>query len=168
MFWGYFRKPLAIVLMLGGVYALVFGGLRTLLTIDIKLGQLVAAAFIATFYCAAVFAGIQLWRNTEAGRIWSLVLFVIQIPVLSGFGVIYRACVGAGAFLTLRTWPGDLYLNIELHFGSDAWLFFGANTTSNVIGINLLALLAVIVLARSNTRRNARAAGSTPGVGEGR
>ena len=70
---------------------LVVHGLGILLP-NRPLGVLVLALVGATFVAAAGFAGTQLWRLREAGRV-SSVVFLILLMLFSAFELVFRGHV---------------------------------------------------------------------------
>jgi len=98
-----------------------------------------------TVYTLALVAGVLLMEHGASGARLSRVVQFLQIPLLSlpGFG--YGWHVGAGLPLTLQLSPG-FSTHFDWWLPSQALRLVVGQTSSIVIGVNLLALFLWLVL----------------------
>jgi len=96
---------------------------------------------------AAVFAfaftvGLWLWRGEPRGRRWGIVLYALQIPLLTVGRFQYDFYNGVR--IPLVHTLGDF--SITLGFGASAELAWAQAPAANVLGIDLFAVSALIFL----------------------
>ncbi|QEM81155.1 hypothetical protein [Halomonas binhaiensis] len=105
---------------------------------------------LAALFAWAVFTGLRLWQGTPYGRKWAAILFASQIPELTLPGLKYQWYTGAHLSPTLQFGNGSAGADFSANIGASGEFFIGAGVPELVIGINLFAVLAVILLMRAN------------------
>jgi len=123
-------------------------------TVSFVLGFLISSA-----YFLSVAAGIGLLLERRWARVLSVVVQALHLPVLSFAGGVYFVVIGWNCVLSL--WP---MLGVRMFFGSkfSVWLG-GQEAGGTTLGINMVALAAILVLATS-MEQQARTA--IPGNGD--
>ena len=85
---------LALVLMVGGVLGIGVACVFALRFLRVHwIYGLLVAAFLWLFVWSAL-TGYRLWRNEARGWKWALILFAMQIPVLTVPGLSYEYYTG--------------------------------------------------------------------------
>lgn len=138
-------------MLIGGGIA----GVAIAAIVSIKLTQqnglfIIPMAALAALFAWAIFVGIRLWQGMPYGRKWAPILFASQIPVLSLPGFKYQWFTGAELGAALQFDGGSARLGFSANLGATGQFFVGTNVTEFVIGINLFAVAALVLLVRSN------------------
>jgi hypothetical protein len=135
-------RVLAVMLIIGGLLgtglAVWVGYLFAIK--DWSIGGLDLLAF--SLLPLSAVAGFWLWRDGRPARICARVLFALQIPVLEFHGLSYEYYTGIAA--PLRHGPGGT--NFTMSIGGSATMGFDPNPVGYVIGANLVAVAALIIL----------------------
>jgi hypothetical protein len=137
------RLP-ALLLILGGTFGI---GLFLWLGYQSELSDWQFAALIALgigIFVWSSIVGIRLWRGREGALTWARILYALQIPIFTINGAEYEYFTGFST--PLLHGPGGT--NFTLSFGASMSLAFNpnANSTSYVVGGNLVAVVALFVL----------------------
>jgi len=103
---------------------------------------LLAFGFIILFASSGV-VGVFLWLCWPTANYWALIAFFLQIPVLEISGFEYQYFTGLAA--NLLHGPGGT--NLTFSAGAMGNLVVGGDPNRFVLGVNLVALAAVLALA---------------------
>jgi len=140
-------KFLAALLVLGGVFG---AGLVVFFVLTGQIGLLQLSPVLALFGFAA-FAGVRLWQGHARGWRWGLILYAMQIPILSTSGLVYEFYVGPA----IEVLAGSVDPHFKLEFGANAQFYLGATGASSYSGLNLFALAAFCYLFSKRPRPSA-------------
>jgi hypothetical protein len=146
-------KPMRIVallLILGGALGV---GLTIWLDVNLlnssQLSILSAAMAIAgVFICLfgwCVWTGIDLWRGRRKALKFAMILFAMQVPVITVPGFSYYLHTGFQLRLAMLT-GGEFDAGFKL--GSGFNLYISSDVQGLAIGVNLVALFVLIYLIR--------------------
>jgi len=91
----------------------------------------------------SVIAGVLLWRDKSIGRRLSLVVQALQVPHVSISGILEYG-IGLGAAVT----PNIGFIPQSFQHPIHSSLRFGSHVGGFYVGINVLALVALFLLAR--------------------
>lgn len=143
-------RAIAFLLIAGGILGLVGSYLMGFRFIEqhqyLRLASLLVAAFL--FVCS-IPAGVGLWQKNRYALQWAKLLFALQIPVFSFSRFTYEF----STFFSLRVMIGDTMRHIGADIGSSSNISILPESAGTLIGINVIAVLAVIYLsAISRTR----------------
>ena len=148
------RRAIAVIQVLGGAQGLWF-------TLPIVFSPRFVIGFpFGIIYAVSIFAGIGLWRNSRRGERWSLLVQAAQVPWFTSPHFAYSLSVGiglwagvgsAGARGERRTASSFL---IEALFGD----LPAGRSLQWTLGVNYLALAALVYLLWTRRRRSAPAA----------
>lgn len=147
-------RYLAILLIVGGGTG-IFGIILNVWTDYSGLKKQPLLVYIEIAGAAAVYSwtilkGIDLWRSLARGYKWAKVLFIAQIPVITSPLLKYAFYTGVGIDLVF----GHVDSHFQIHLGSGFTLYVDPSITKQVYGLNLVALIALVLLI-STTRSNA-------------
>lgn len=111
---------------------------------------------VAGLFVWAGVAGALAWQGTPYGRRWVLIFFASQIPFFNLPALKFWWSTGAaiGPFITLGAdFRPTANLLFYWHLGAELFVrLFGRVTEQYFIGLNLFAVLAVILLVRAGRR----------------
>lgn len=110
----------------------------------------VIAALGAIIFAAAIVAGVLLLENRRAGVHLSRLVQLLQLPVIATPWFSYGLQVGAGAPLAIVL-RKPLALDVNLHVAEWHWLLALAEPHAWHLGVNLLALAALLILRMRRT-----------------
>ncbi|MCL2714694.1 MAG: hypothetical protein FWD68_08985 [Alphaproteobacteria bacterium] len=115
--------------------------------------------FFAGMYIWALVTGLLSWQGTPYGRRWVLNLFASQIPAPILPILKFQWFTGAQCTVFLgegTSWNGSDILNFVVSFGAGfAARFCCGRLDEYGIGVNLFALLAVVLLVAARKRLRA-------------
>jgi hypothetical protein len=142
-------KLIALLLIAGGLLGVGLGlGAYTEIIRQSALRSPLNVAFsglyIALFICC-IWAGVGLWRGRPQGYKWAKVLFGAQIPTITVPGFTY-AFQTLG--VTIRLLLGQAGPRINLRLGSSISIYVSPAIQDLVVGINVVAVFALIYLVR--------------------
>ncbi len=143
-------RILAALLVLGGVVGValtLFMGVQ-LLSEAGPLSALIVVLALPFGWALAI--GIELWRGTSYGRKWAPVIFATQIPIVLLPSFHYEWFTGFVFGLVLLVGPGDTTLHFAANLGANIQILIGSESSVTGVGFNLVALIAVLLLVRSN------------------
>jgi hypothetical protein len=138
-------KLIALLLILGGG-----AGLTIALWADAISTSTVHIGFIASavvLFAWSIWAGIDLWKGTRRGYIASKVLFALQIPFVTFPGFAYQFYIGSILSLSFNNTP-PAKLGFDFQLGSAINFQLSSEIENFVLGVNLIAVVALIYLMR--------------------
>jgi hypothetical protein len=161
-----YEVSLGMIGMTSSIYFLACAALNSFITstavaLDTSLPFLSTTGLAWSFYLLAIVAGLLLSHRKQSGKNLSIIVHVIQIPVvaiggikyavsLSGiswpFVVAYKAKELSVAFL-FSNGPPEFFNK----FGSHAYFFMYPSDMS-VVGVNILAIILVVLFAKVQIR----------------
>lgn len=144
---------LAILQIIGGLVG-VWAAISSSLVVRAAPGSGVHAAvtfaslLLASVFLVAVVAGVLLWRETRSGMMLSCLVHVLQVPILLSAPIRYECQVGlAVPVRVIFGHDGFRDLMLGPFLGSGAQFGVGGEGAGEwAVGVNLLAVLALIVL----------------------
>lgn len=108
-------------------------------------------------YAWAVFVGIRLWQGTAFGVRWATILFVSQIPIIALPNFRYEWFTGGYLGTTLRLSSHNTRVSFGADLGANFQFFLSGISNEIVVGANLFALVALILLLQANGSHKASA-----------
>ena len=112
------------------------------------------AALMGLFACifgVSTWAGVELWREKPRAFRWAQILLIAQVPNLSFAGFAYHFYTGM-TFCLCLSHQASTVTSVEFEFGSALKFQFGAQTEGFVLGVNLVAIVALYLLHTSRAR----------------
>ncbi len=108
----------------------------------------VLSLLFAALFVYATYVGIQLWRFRTGSWKRALILFLAQIPVFTLPGITYEWYTG----ISFKLMGGKVDKSTVLELGSSFNFYLDTRITDIAYGVNVVAILAVVVLClvRSN------------------
>ena len=140
----------AIVLVAGGIAGIVIFGIIGIRAIKQSWVPILLIGVLIALFLWSVFTGFRLWQGTPYGRKWAIILFASQIPILSRPGFEYRWYTGANFNLILRSVNNSVNIDWGAAIGSGCGFSIGAGVDTIEIGVNLFAVIALILLMHAN------------------
>jgi len=143
-------RIVALLLIIGGALGVGLTiWLDTQLLMSSQLSVLSSAAAIAgVFICLfgwCVWTGIDLWRGRRKALKFAMILFALQIPVITVPQFSYR--MYTGLMLQIRVLSGG-QVDTGFQFGSAFGFYISPEVQGLAIGVNLVALFVLIYLIR--------------------
>lgn len=99
--------------------------------------------------------------GTSYGRRWATIIFGSQVPLLALPGLTYQWFTGAFFGPVFLLGEGNSQLTFSVTVGANGQFFVDGRGTAIVFGLNLFAVLAVILLVRAN-KASKSAGGKAP------
>jgi hypothetical protein len=109
----------------------------------------VAAIPPLLFWLSVSGAGLWLWRGSARSRIVAGVLLASQIPVIVADGFTYWWHTPAQVALTLQRVADQTLVGVTTKLGPAVSVWIGRPSSSTTVGINLLAIICLVVLLRA-------------------
>ena len=151
------RRTVAIYEMLTFVATLInVGVVVAMASTAIPLAMWVTVVVALTLAVASLVAGISLWRDRPAARRLSVVVQALQVPRIALNGIVSYS-VGLGLSLVLDIGTAPVGMRPPVHLA----ITLGGAADGFYLGINVLALTALVLVARW---RSVRAAAAEPSV----
>lgn len=151
------NRLFSLALVAGGITGVVMAAMWAFrLAQQHSPGALFFGLFCFT-YAWAILVGIRLWQGTAFGVRWATILFVSQIPVIALPNFRYEWFTGGYLGTTLRFSGNTTGLDFGAELGANFQFFLAGITNEVVIGVNLFALVALILLLRANRSRGTSA-----------
>jgi hypothetical protein len=150
-------RSIAVAEIAGGFAAFVLECISLYFTLTVSgahaaMSDLVPdAVFSLSLAALSFYAGLRLWRLQPSGLRWSSWIQALQIPFYSSAAFSYKAKLGVGFWLFChpQTWfVGFTAALAEFSLG----LWFGGDTETPSIAVNLLAVALVVYLMRTMAR----------------
>lgn len=149
------RKALAAIVVGGGIMGVLIVG-TSVVAGPAALSLWLLLAIFGGLYVIGISLGLKLWRSGERGVLGANELYwVIQIPVIVTRWFSYRYAVGAYAALSVQL--GDVGLDTNLLLGSNFAVSFGTPDEPRRLGVNVLAVVVVLLLHRMRAGSRSRA-----------
>lgn len=161
-----YEVSLGIIGIISSIYALAYPALNSLLastdvSLDMGVDFLSTTIPILVFYLLAIVAGLSLSHRKQSGKTLSIVVHAIQIPVFAVGGVKYVVSLSGTSWLFLAGYKAQ-QLSIGFFLSSAApefftklhsdEYFFSYPHGMSVVGINILAIILVIMFAKVQIR----------------
>jgi hypothetical protein len=153
------NRLFAVVLLLGGAFGIVLSAAMALRFIHVHWAFTLFFLVIAAAYAWNAFIGFRLWRGTPYGLKWAPIIFALQIPIADTPWFRYEWFTGAYVGLLLRIFSNAASSSFGSTFAFEVganyqFNFHIGNTVNNdngiVIGANVFAIIAFVMLLRSN------------------
>lgn len=146
------RKLVSLLLMVGGGMGVLVPFVEWIVMRAhgvTTTGEFVALLGLFVFvFGLSMWIGIELWRKKSRAFRWARILLIAQIPNLGVAGFAYRFYMGVTLYLLWSQRP-DIVTGFEFEWGSDLRFFFPLEADGFVIGVNLVAIGALYLLAKS-------------------
>ena len=143
-------RVVALLLILGGAFGV---GLTIWLDVNLVMSSrmrifssatAIAGVFILLFgWC--VWTGVDLWRGRRQALKFAMILFAMQVPVITVPGFSYA--LQAGLLFRISILRGGEF-DTGFEFGSGFSFYISSNVQDLAIGVNLVALFVLIYLIR--------------------
>ena len=140
-------KLVALLLMVGGIVGVVFA--VSYLNGRDRSPMLFAEELITILVFGwSALKGRDLWNGKPAGYKWARILVVTQIPVIGAPGFSYWFYTGLSCRLYFQTkaTAGSAIVASQFNLGSSVSLLIGQPTEVVSVGINLVAVAALVCL----------------------
>ena len=145
----------AAMLIGGGIAGIAIAAIVGIKIIQQNGLLIIPMAALAVLFAWAIYIGVRLWQGTPYGRKWAPILFASQIPVLSLPGFKFQWFTGAELGAALQFGGSSTRLGFSANLGANGQFFFGTGVTESVVGVNLFAVVALVLLVRSNVSSKA-------------
>src|ERR1043165_800453 len=144
-------KLISLLLALGGAAGI---GVFVWALSKARTGFLVAVS-CALIFCWATWTGVELWRNKPRAYKSAMILFGLQIPIVSIPEFSYQFYTG---LLFLVSFSSPANIGVEFHAASKIGVGIASGAEDVLVGINVIAVAALMWLIHVFPRRNARVA----------
>lgn len=142
----------AALLSVGGLLGVAIGVTVGFQVVSRNLLGIVPMGLLVALFAWATFTGFRLWQGTPYGRRWAPILFASQIPVLALPGMSYEWFTGLQFAPILRFGAEPAYLHFAINVGGGGNIYLGTGVVESGLGVNLFALVALLMLRRSLNR----------------
>jgi hypothetical protein len=142
------------ILTVGGICGFVLLELTFPKTIIQSIRLASSIVILAALFGWAVFVGIRLWQGTPYGRKWAPILFAFQIPMLKLPGLTCNWFTGTNFGPVLQFASGDADIGFIAKIGAGGSLAIGNEANPISLGVNIFAIIALVLLLRSNKSNN--------------
>ena len=102
------------------------------------------AGIAAILYAGIGFAAYGLWRGHRLGLHWTRLLLLLQVPVVQTPWLVYNLFAGAALDVYGGTTSG-VWANVGASFN---WFFGHSDRSGHLVGVNAVALMALLLLGR--------------------
>lgn len=140
----------AAMLVIGGVLGIAIAAIMGIQLVNQSWPLIFPMAGLAALFAWTAFTGMRLWKGTPYGHKWATILFASQIPVLALPGFKYKWFTGAHFGPALQFGNGSSKITFGANVGANSQFFVGTGVSEFAIGVNLFAVIALILLVRSN------------------
>jgi hypothetical protein len=144
----------AVMLIAGGIIGVATVAVLGLQPAAHSLLRAVPLLALTAVFGWAAYTGVGLWQGAAYGVKWAPIIFASQIPILTVPGVTYQWFTGANFGPLLRLAGGSTRMVFSMNFGASGRFLVGTSAFEIVIGINLFAVVALLLLVRSNKVTN--------------
>jgi hypothetical protein len=144
----------AVMLIAGGIIGVATTAALGLQPVGQSFTRAVPMLALMALFGWATYTGVSLWQGTAYGAKWAPIIFASQIPILIVPGATYQWFTGANFGPLLRLAGGSTRIAFSLNLGASGRFFVGTSALEIAIGINLFALVALLLLVRSNKVTN--------------
>jgi len=108
--------------------------------------------FAILIFGSSVWAGIDLWKGKPRSYKWAQVLFLLQIPNISFHGFAFQFYLALVLGLSFSREAASK-LNFEFELGSSLNFQISPEIENLVLGVNLIAIAALIYLIKKDRER---------------
>jgi hypothetical protein len=155
------RKMISFIEIAGGILGIV----TTILLISNNYNGVMSALFLGIPlmpFILSLSAGILLWKKMKLGIILSAIIQLIQIPIISIKGFFYKFFSGF-ELSWIYPFPQDINHQVLLNIGGNLnWklgkFYFMTGDYPELIGINLFALMLLVLLLGKDVGKRCRVA----------
>lgn len=154
-------RILAVILGLGGVFGALLALMLVFKSLTMGAGYVIFSLVYTLLFLWCIHVGLLLWQGEARGWRRAIVLYAAQIPMLATAAIRYEWYTGVELGTYVQSASDKARLMFDLNAGANG--YFGINFYHGVphFGINLFALLAVILLVKK--RRQLTQAEDTTG-----
>jgi hypothetical protein len=143
-------RVIAVAMVASGAMSAVFLFLSAGRFAPIRVLFPVAAIPLLLFWIAISGVGVWLWRGSRYSRIVASVLIASQALVVVADGITYWWHTPAQVALTLQRVSGHTLIGVTTKLGPALSFVIGRPSPSTTVGINLVAIICLVGLWRSN------------------
>jgi hypothetical protein len=143
------NRLFAVILLTGGIVGMAVSLMLAFRLMQQSFAALAMAAAFMVLYGGAALIGVGLWQGTLYGRKWAPLLFAFQIPRVMVPGLTYRWFTGAHFGPAIEATRWRLYATAAFGLGAGAEFSVGSPSQVFEVGVNVLAIIAFLWLARS-------------------
>ena len=159
----FFRKLVSLLLIAGGGAGVIAAVLSWIGMLDhVSLANRPVVVLMGLFvlvYGFSAWTGVELWRKKPGALKRAQILLLAQVPSLSVTGFAYQFYTGLALYLSLSQRP-DIVIGFEFLPGSSLQFQLGAETDGFMLGVNLVAIVALYLLEKSRASLEAEMAAS--------
>jgi hypothetical protein len=146
------RKLVSLLFIVGGIagVTIVLWTEVGILTQHFSAKHGVAALMggFAFIFGLCTWTGVELWREKPAAFRLAQILLIAQIPNISFPGFAYQFYTGLTLYLSLSMRP-DVVTGFEFQLGSALEIRISPEIEGFVLGVNLVAIVALYLLGKS-------------------
>jgi hypothetical protein len=99
-------------------------------------------------YVFSIYVGFRLWRGGKTAYWLALITYLSQIPYIAVDRLVMNWSTGVTVPFFMHLNDGDIAFHIKFEIGSWATFFVVSPLSETIIGMNLLAILACVVIYR--------------------
>ena len=99
-------------------------------------------------YVFSIYVGFRLWRGGKTVYWLALIIYLFQIPYIAAGRLVVNWSTGVVVPFFVHLYDGDIQFHIKFEIGSWASFFVVSPLSETIIGVNLLAILACVVIYR--------------------
>jgi hypothetical protein len=144
-------KVIALLLILGGGAGIAIAFPAE--TVATGTEHLAFIASVVAIFACSIWAGVGLWKGTRKGYIASEVLFALQIPSFTFSGFAYQFYIGSLFGVSFSSTLASK-LNLDFQLGSAVNFQLSSEIENFVLGVNLIAVAALIYLIRASRQKH--------------
>ena len=131
--------------VIGGIFGAIFI-MPQIFYIHFDLISVFAYLFVILQISAALFGGWKLWQSKKIGMRILYWLSWLSVPLIETSLISYYSAYGIGIIPTLLMDIGRAGFDLAIHLGYDSALFFMPKISGITVGVNLVAVVTLIVL----------------------
>ena len=137
------ERVLAFMLLLGGVLGIGVSLYMVVLLFRTQWVHSLIAAPLVLLFAGSILTGFRLWRGRDSGRRWAIILFAMQIPILTVPGFSYEYYTA----FSVKIIGGHVDKPVSVSVGSNGNLqVLDPRVTDSAYGLNLVGLAATAYL----------------------
>ena len=140
-------KIIAAIYMIGGIFGAIFIAPQ-IFYIKFDLISVFVYLFVISQIAAALFGGWTLWQSKKIGMQILYWLSWLSVPLIETSLIAYYSAYGIGIIPTFLIDTGRAGFNLAIHLGYDSALFFMPNISGITAGVNLVAVIMLVALAK--------------------
>jgi len=142
-------RALAVVMIIGGVLGIGVSFYMAYRFVPVHWVYSLLVAVFFLLFAWSTLTGLRLWRGDARGWKWAVILFAMQVPVLTVPGLSYEYYTG----IALKVMGGNATNTFLFGLGANANFYLDTGITDLAYGVNLFALGAVAYLLRARRPR---------------